>query len=284
MKLPSDAASPSSTVGARLARYYDLDLLDDPGDVDLYLALVARRSGPILELGAGSGRIAVPLAAAGHEVTAVDLDPEMLDRATARWKEVRGAGSTEWPARSRTSAERHNAPGRLHAVVGDMTSIRLEERFDLVIIALNTLLQLGEADAQLAALRTVAAHLSPKGRAVIDVWLPAPEDLALYDGRVIFEWQRDDPETGESVSKFASARYDAATAVVTLSQWFDAVRGPSGPLTRTSRTDRMRLVPAAELTHLATLAGLTAQRLAGDYRMAPFGPGDERAILIGRLI
>ncbi|HKG19035.1 MAG TPA: hypothetical protein VKB00_04795, partial [Candidatus Limnocylindrales bacterium] len=48
-----------------LARLYDVDLLDDPGDLDLYLALAARTGGPILELGAGTGRLSVPIAAAG---------------------------------------------------------------------------------------------------------------------------------------------------------------------------------------------------------------------------
>ena len=60
---------------AALARLYDVDLLDDPGDIDLYLALAARTGGPILELAAGSGRVAIPLAQAGYEVTAVDIDP-----------------------------------------------------------------------------------------------------------------------------------------------------------------------------------------------------------------
>jgi len=57
---------------ARLAAFYDLDLRDDPGDLDLYLALADREGGPVLELGVGTGRLAVPLAAAGHAVTGVD--------------------------------------------------------------------------------------------------------------------------------------------------------------------------------------------------------------------
>ena len=72
---------PTRRPAAALARLYDLDLLDDPGDLDLYLALAGRVGGPILELAAGSGRLAVPLAAAGYDVTGVDLDPAMLDRA-----------------------------------------------------------------------------------------------------------------------------------------------------------------------------------------------------------
>jgi len=71
----------SSASGRALARLYDLDLVEDPGDLDLYLALARRTGGPILELAAGSGRLAVPLAEAGHRVTGVDLDPAMLERA-----------------------------------------------------------------------------------------------------------------------------------------------------------------------------------------------------------
>src|SRR3954451_18891542 len=74
---------------AALARLYDLDLAEDPGDVDLYLALASRAGGPIVELAVGSGRIAVPLAEAGHEVVGIDLDPAMLDRARRRSRTAR---------------------------------------------------------------------------------------------------------------------------------------------------------------------------------------------------
>ena len=96
---------------AALARLYDLDLSEDPGDLDLYLALAGRTGGPILELAVGSGRLAVPLAADGHEVTGVDLDPAMLARARraadaagrrrpaafASWRATPGASA--WTAR-----------------------------------------------------------------------------------------------------------------------------------------------------------------------------------------
>src|SRR6185369_9158691 len=66
---------------AALARLYDLDLVDDPGDLELYLALASRSGGPIVELAVGTGRLAIPLAVAGHEVIGVDDDPAMLARA-----------------------------------------------------------------------------------------------------------------------------------------------------------------------------------------------------------
>src|SRR5262249_14375960 len=69
---------------AALARLYDLDLSEDPGDLVLYLALASRTGGPIVELAVGTGRLSVPLAEAGHQVIGVDHDPAMLARARAR--------------------------------------------------------------------------------------------------------------------------------------------------------------------------------------------------------
>jgi SAM-dependent methyltransferase len=301
-----------------LARYYDLDLRDDPGDLDLYLALAARTGGPVLELAAGSGRIAVPLAAAGYQVTGVDNDPAMLGRAELAWKRVldeapdrpprpngpgrrasarrtqanpsaaaaTGARGATQAAHPRGSASRRGAGslGTLDLVEADLTTVRLRERFALTILALNTLLLLERPERQVAALRTLAAHLRPDGLAVVDIWLPGPEDLAVYDGRMLLEWIRDDPETGERVAKLDSARFDSATATVVLTQLFDASAPDGGALRRTMRSDRLRLVGAHELVRMAEDAGLAVEELAGDHRMGAFGPGDERVILVGRLV
>ena len=63
---------PDPATARELARLYDLDLREDPGDLDLYRALADRADGPIREVAAGTGRLAIPLAGAGHVVTAVD--------------------------------------------------------------------------------------------------------------------------------------------------------------------------------------------------------------------
>jgi SAM-dependent methyltransferase len=278
-----------------LARYYDLDLRDDPGDTDLYLALAARTGGPVLELAAGSGRIAVPIAAAGYDVTGIDNDPAMLARAELAWKRAldeRVDGSTGEPTSPRPSARTSRSRGRrpsrsagtLELIEADLTAVRLRRRFGLAILALNTLLLLERPERQLAALRTLAAHLRRDGLAVVDIWLPAPEDLVIYDGRILLEWIRDDPETGEQVAKLASARFDAATATVVLSQLFDASARDGGGVRRTARSDRLRLLGVQELIRLAGDAGLAVAELAGDYRMGAFGPGEERVILVGRLV
>lgn len=265
--------------GADLARYYDLDLVEDPGDLDMYLALAEAYAGQILELAAGSGRISVALAAAGYEVTGVDRDPAMLERARTAWR-LRSAEPGGAGGRRR---------GSLELVEHDITTLQLDRRFGLVILALNTLLLLDRRDAQRAALEMMARHLAPNGRAVIDIWLPTPDDLVLYDGRLVLEWLRRDEATTEWVAKSSSARYEPATATAAVTTFFDAWRadasqaGEAGNLRRTLRHDEVSFIGASELVDLAGQAGLEVDTVAGDYSMTPFTGGAERIVLVGRL-
>jgi SAM-dependent methyltransferase len=266
---PPAGAVPAAAVTAEaraLARLYDVDLVDDPGDLDLYLALAQRTGGPVLELGAGTGRIALPLAAAGYDVTAVDLDPAMLDRA-------------------RTALAKAGQPtaGRVELVEADLLDLRLPAAgtFTLAIIALNTIFLLATRERQRQAVRTLAGHLAPGGIAVVDIWLPDTDDLARFDGRLIFEYERRDPETGATVTKIAAARHDPTSAVIDLTTIFE--EGPPGqPAVRWIRRDALRLIGADELQAMAEDAGLEVEVIGGDYDLDPIRSGSGRAVLVAR--
>jgi SAM-dependent methyltransferase len=254
---------PGAATAAALARLYDLDLVDDPGDVDLYLALAGRVDGPVLELAAGTGRLAVPLAAAGHRVVAVDVDPAMLARARARADEA-GLGSD-----------------RLEFVEADLLDLRLPDagRFGLAFLALNSIMLLASRDAQRRAVATLASHVRRGGLVAIDAWLPDADDLARFDGRIILEWPRADPETGALVTKAGSALHDAATGTVMLTAIYEEGRQGEAPR-RWLRQDRLRLVSGDELVAFAEEAGLRVEVLAGGYDLGLLGPGSDRVVLV----
>ncbi len=254
---------PDAATAAALARLYDLDLQDDPGDLDLYLALADRADGRILELAAGTGRLAVPLALAGHPVTAVDVDPAMLDRARTR------AGNTAVPAE------------RLELVEADLVDLRLPDAgtYAFAFIALNSIMLLASREAQRAAFRTLATHLAPGGIAAVDAWLPDADDLARFDGRVMLEWPRPDPESGAVMTKSGSAQHDAATNTVMLHAIYEEGR-QGEPTRRWVRQDRLRLISSDELAAFAEEAGLRVEILAGGYDLSPIGPGSERAVVV----
>lgn len=260
----SDLTPRDPESAAALAHLYDLDLTEDPGDVDLYLALAGRTGGPVLELAAGSGRLAVPLARAGYRITGVDIDPAMLDR-----------------ARTAAALAGAEVAGRMTWVEADLVGLRLPDagRFRLAFIGLNSILALGSRRAQREALRTMAAHLEPGGLAVVDAWQPDAEDLARFDGRLILEWGRLDAATGDQITKIGSAQHDAATQTVRLTTLYEA--GPPGERPRRwLRVDTMRLVSADELAGFAEDAGLQVELVAGGYGLEPLAPGSDRAILL----
>lgn len=259
---------------AALARLYDLDLAEDPGDLDLYLALAERTGDPIVELAVGTGRVAVLLARAGHHVIGVDADEAMLARARVR-------------ANAATPKNGSPAP-RVTLFRRDMVEVRradlgpdLAGGAHLAILALNSILLLADRARQRAVLATMAGLLAPGGVAAVDVWLPQIDDLARFDGRLSLEWLRTDPDTGREVMKQAAAWYDDASRIVTLTTIFDEAE-PGGAPHRWTRSDALRLITADELTSFAEDAGVIVERLAGDHDLGEFGPGSERAVLIAR--
>jgi SAM-dependent methyltransferase len=251
---------------AALARLYDLDLLEEPADLDLLLALAARANGPILELAVGTGRLAVPLAEDGNEVTGVDTDPAMLAR-----------------ARERADASGRTVGRRVRLVEDDARTVRLPDAGDyaLAFIPLNSIFLMGGRADQAAAVATLAAHLAPGGLAVVDAWLPDAEDLSRYDGRLILEWVRDDPVTGRTVTKTGSAVFDQTAGVVQLTTIFEAGMPGEAPV-RWVRSDRLRLVSRDDLVGFAEVAGLEVETLAGDYDLGDLAPGAERVVLVAR--
>jgi SAM-dependent methyltransferase len=130
-------------------------------DVAYYTRLAARRGGPVLEIGIGNGRIALPLARHGHAVTGVDQSAAMLASLRARLR-----------------AEPPEVRARITVRKGDMRRVRLRRRFPLVLCTFNTALHLYSREDFEAFFARVREHLAPGGLFVMDLSVPMPEDLA----------------------------------------------------------------------------------------------------------
>ena len=260
----------SETHAAAIARLYDLDLSEDPGDVDLYRALARRTGGPIVELAVGTGRIAVPLAADGHHVVGVDNDRAMLDR-----------------ARGRLAAGGREIAGRVRLVERDLVDAHTDEPvasggpYSLAILGLNSILLLASVAGQRGALATISRLLAPGGVAVVDAWQPSPADLVAFDGRISLEWLRTDPATGREVTKKLAAWYEHLRRLLTLTTIFEEAAPGEAP-SRWVRQDALRLISADELVAFAESAGLEVEQLAGDHELGPLEPGADRVVLVAR--
>ncbi len=142
------------------ATYYDRTYARRVADVEFYLKVAEACGGRILEYGAGSGRVTLPLARAGHTVVAVDLSRPMLRALEAKL--------VQEPASVRR---------RVRVVHADMRMRRFQRPFDLVLAPFNTILHLYTEDEMSAFLRRVTAHLGERGTFVFDYSVPRPGDL-----------------------------------------------------------------------------------------------------------
>ena len=121
--------------------WHDVECGGYAADLPLWRALAGEAGGPVLDLGAGTGRVALDLAAAGHEVHALDVDAVLLDALRER------AGDLP-----------------VHTHVGDARGFALEGlRFGLVLAPMQTVQLLGGGDGRAGMLRSVRAHLRPGG-------------------------------------------------------------------------------------------------------------------------
>jgi SAM-dependent methyltransferase len=141
----------SASYGDAFADVYD-DWYRDLGDLDTVVGFLAglARGGRVLELGVGTGRLAVPLRAHVASIVGIDSSKKMLDRLAS------------------------NDPlGTVIGVLGDMVDDLPDERFDVVVGAYNTVFNLLTAERQQACFHAVAQRLSDDGAFVVEAFVPA---------------------------------------------------------------------------------------------------------------
>ena len=146
----------------RIARIYDPWSATVIEDIDFYVGEARRSGDSMVELAVGTGRIAIPTAAAGIAVIGVDSSEGMLEVA----REQATAAGVELDLR-----------------LGDLRDPPVEGTYPLVTIPFRSLLHMQTDEDRRAALRAVRGLLEPGGRFVFDVFAPAPDDIAETHGR-----------------------------------------------------------------------------------------------------
>jgi SAM-dependent methyltransferase len=193
--------------------------------------------GPVLELGVGTGRLALPLARSGLPVWGIDVSPAMLRRLAAK-----------------------PDGDRVRVVLGDMAELEVgadAPRFSLVLVADNTLLNLSRAEDQARCVRAAAGRLAPGGCLVVETFVPPAEDPGPIGG---VELARLDADGAVLIVSWA----DAASQVVVGSH----VQFHRAGLTR--RPWRIRYLHPDQLDALAAAAGLRLAARHGGWRGEPF--------------
>lgn len=241
-----------------IAGYYDLDLDGYLGDLGLYENFARRIDAPVLELGVGTGRLALPLEQAGFEVVGIDSSEAML--AIARRK----AGE--------------QGAGRLRLVQADMAGFSLDAKFGLVFCALGGFLHLPGQREQAETLRRVRDHLRPDGAAVIDLPVPEAQEWEPGARALVLEWTRRRRD-GVLVSKFVSAEAEPAEQKQRVTHIYEEW-GEAGSQRRRIATFDLRYPQRFEMELMLREAGLEQVSVYGSHDLAPFGSRSERMVFV----
>ena len=224
-----------------IARLYDPWSASVIEDISFYVEEALASGGPVVELGVGTGRIAIPTALAGVHVIGVDSSEGMLAVCAERGREARVAA-------------------RLDLRLGDLRRPPVDERVALVTCPFRAYLHLASDDDRLEALRAARGLLRPDGRLIFDVFAPSREDVEETNGG----WIEREPGIDER------ADWDLDLQTLTLS-----VRGASGESTMT-----LWWLEPQRWQALLAEAGFDVVACYGWFDRRPFAGGEDTVWIV----
>jgi len=247
---------------APIAEFYDLVVpYRRRPDVGFFVDAARECSGRVLEVGCGTGRVLIPIAKAGVEISGLDVSGRMLS-----------------VCRERLNDEPGDVQSRVELVQADMRSFDLGKTFALATVPFRPFLHLLTVADQLACLSCIWRHLVSDGRLILDLFNPsldilaAPnageehspeEEFVMPDGRRVVRWHR----------VVRSNRFDQVNDYELVYY----VTHPDGRVERLVHGFPLRYIFRFEAEHLLTRAGFAVEQLYAGYDKTPYGstyPGE----------
>jgi ubiquinone/menaquinone biosynthesis C-methylase UbiE len=242
-----------------IAPFYDIEHDRFSEDLDMYSNYAELSGGKILELACGSGRILLPLAQQGYELTGVDSSEKMLGIAQQRLQEEK-------------------LTDHCQLVKQDMRTLQLGQKYRLAIIALGSFGHIITRKDQKSVLTAIRTHLSPGGTLIIDISNGDARYMEDLSGQVLHQgtWRiQDDYYYTHFVSPAASSEKH----LLELTHFYER-HHQGGPVERTVITTFLYLFERNEQELLLEQAGFVIKDVYGDYDLGPFNLDSPRMICI----
>lgn len=239
------------------------------GDTEWYRAKARDCGGPVLELGAGTGRITLAIAQDGVRVHALDADPAMLGRL-----QLKLAGLPS------------DVQQRVTSTVDDMRTFTLAERYALIIAPFRAFLHnLTERD-QLACLNRVREHLRPGGGFAFNIFHPSLEYMAHHTGALAGVWRWRGTFAGAdggSIVRSEANRYDTVKQLVDSQHKYEEY-GSDGILTRTTLHQlQLAYLYPPDVRRLLQQAGFRSVQIAGGFAGRPLEKDTDELVIDARI-
>jgi SAM-dependent methyltransferase len=230
-------------------------------DVPFFVETAMESGGPVLELGCGTGRVLIPTAREGIDITGLDLSVDMLA-----------------VCRKKLEAEPDEVRARIRLVVGDMRSFELQERFRLVTMPFRPFQHLTTVEDQLACLGCIRRHLAEDGKVIVDVFNPMLEALVKDNlgEEMTPEPEFTMPDGRKVIRKHKIVARDRVNQIQQIELIY-YVTHPEGRQERLVQAFPMRYFFKFEMEHLLARAGFEVEQLYSDYDKSPYGekyPGE----------
>jgi SAM-dependent methyltransferase len=242
----------------RDGRHYDALNRDIVADIPFYVDEAGRARGPVLELACGTGRLAIPIAQSGIEITGLDLTPSML--AHAREKAKHAGVEIEW-------------------LEGDCRSFALGRQVALIFMGFNSMQHMHDHASLAGVFSCVRQHLAPGGRFIFDVFNPKLAMLARQPGERLHERDYQDPDGRGTIALEHTVRYDDASQVSHI-QFYFTRRGEEQDF-RVEELSLRCFFPQ-ELDLLVRSQGFTILEKFGNFERKPFASGDPKQVVVCR--
>lgn len=239
-------------------------------DIPFYAHQAVESGGPVLELGVGTGRIAIPTAQLGIDVVGIDSSSAMLSKAREKLQSLReGAGSVELVCTDMRAFD-----------LRDVNGVR--RQFPLVTIPFRGFLALMTVEDQVSALDSIRRHLSPGGRLVFNIFVPDP-NMAFEQSDVPRHLNDvTDPVTGKSYVLYQQSRYDTYDQAVSIRMIIEELDDDNAVARKIYRDYSLRYCHRWEIHHLLVMCGFEIDDLLGDFDRSEFHLGSTEMIWVAR--
>lgn len=246
-----------------VAEYYDfVTAYSKRQDMTFFVDMAREAGGSVLEIGCGTGRVLIPTARTGVNITGFDLSTAMLD-----------------VCQQRLTQEPEAVQARVQLEQGDMRQFDLGRTFALVTLPFRPFQHLLTVDDQLACLGCIQRHLQPGGRLVFDLFNPSLHILA-NDMMIGVEYEREPeftmPDGRRVLWRDKIVARDLSRQVQDVEIIYD-VTHPDGRQERRKHAFPMRYFFRYEAEHLLARTGFVVEQVYADYDRTPYGakyPGE----------
>jgi SAM-dependent methyltransferase len=244
------------------AEFYDRIVpYKERADVAFFVQAAQESGGPVLEVGCGTGRILIPTARAGIQITGLDLAESMLA-----------------VCREQLQAEGEDVRARVQLVQADMRNFDLAQTFRLVTLPFRPFQHLTTVEDQLACLGCIHRHLAPQGRLVLDLFNPSlnylTSDTLGLEMSEEPEFSMPDGRRVTRCSKVVARDYFNQVNQVELIYY---ITHPDGRTERLVHPFPMRYLFRFEAEHLLARSGFAVEQVYAGYDRSPYGskyPGE----------